>query len=255
MTREVALELVGEPAGEPVGVADDLPAIVRRRIDGSYAIDPWGLDADVVALGSRLAALRWRITVTGLEHLPSDGPAMLICNRRLGWSEPAVLVTALAREGGRHVRPVGCPDIDPLGGLLRRFGALPARPDDVAGALRSGSIVAVPTRRELVRFRPGYLPVHLLEPAVEQGAAVLPVAVTGWEAGLRWTVQIGAPVPRPSIAGPRSVGRVAVDVAGALAELLDVAASRSVWQRTRRRLQSSGSGLAARIAPATEIEV
>ena len=127
MTGEAALELVHEPQDPP----DDLLSVVRRWVDGSNAVDPWGLDADAVALGTRLAALRWNITVTGIEHLPRDGAAMLICNRRLGWSEPAVLVTALAREAGRHVRPVGCPDIDPLGGLLRRFGALPARPDDV----------------------------------------------------------------------------------------------------------------------------
>jgi hypothetical protein len=251
MTGEAALELVREPQDS----TDDLPSVVRRRLDGSYAIDPWGLDADVLALGTHLAALRWNVTVSGLEHLPREGAAMLICNRRLGWSEPAVIVTALAREAGRHVRPLGGPDVDPLGGLLWRFGALPARPDDVAGALRAGSVVAVPTRRELVRFRPGYLPVHLLEPAVELGAAVLPVAVTGWEAGRRWTIQIGAPVHRPSVGGPRSVGRVAVDVAGALAELLDAAASRSIWQRTRRRLLDSGAGLATRIAPSAEIEI
>lgn len=251
MTGEAALQLVQEPQDPP----DDLLSVVRRWVDGSNAVDPWGLDADAVALGTRLAALRWNITVTGIEHLPREGAAMLICNRRLGWSEPAVLVTALAREAGRHVRPVGCPDVDPLGGLLRRFGALPARPDDVAGALRAGSLVAVPTRRELVRFRPGYLPVHLLEPAVELGAAVLPVAVTGWEAGRSWTIEIGAPVRRPSKGGPRSVGRVAVDVAGALAELLDAAATRSVWQRTRRRLLDSGTGLATRIAPSAEIEI
>lgn len=218
---------------------DGLFSLVKRRVDGSYAVDPWGLDADAVAFGERLASLRWHVTVTGLEHLPLEGPAMLICNRRFGWSEPAVLVSALARDGGCNVRPVGCPDIDPIGGLLRRFGALPARPDDVAGALRAGALVAVPTRRELVRFRPGHLPIHLLEPAVELGAAVLPVAVTGWEAGRRWTIQVGAPVRRPRVSGPRAVGKVAVDVAGALAELLDAAASRSVWHRTRRRLHMS----------------
>lgn len=251
MSSEAALELVRDP--DPA--SDDIPSVIRRRIDGSYAIDPWGLDADVVALGTRLAALRWHVTVTGLEHLPVDGPAMMICNRRFGWSEPAVLVTALAREAGRNVRPVGCPDFDPLGGVLRRFGALPPRPDDVAGALRAGALVAVPTRRELVRFRPGYLPIHLLEPAVEQHVPVLPVAVTGWEAGRRWMIQIGAPVRRPSISGPRSVGKVAVEVAGELAELLDSAAAQSTWQRTRRRLRSSGVDLASRIASETEIEV
>lgn len=240
---------------ESMATGDGLVDLVRRRIDGAYAIDPWGLDDDLVALGARVGALRWHIDLRGIEHLPTDGPALLICNRRLGWAEPAVLATAVARASDRNVRPVGCPDIDPLGGLLRRFGALPARPDDLASALRAGELVAVPTRRELVRFRAGYLPIHLLSPAVAQVVPVIPVAITGWEAGRRWNVRIGPAVPTPASPGPRSVGRVAVDVATDLNVMLEEAATGSTWRRVSRRLRSTGGDLATHIVPTTEIEV
>lgn len=216
--------------------ADDVLGLLRRRWDGSYAVDPWGLDPDIVHVVSRFAGLRWHVDVVGASHLPDAGPAVLVCNRRLGWSEPGVLVAALGREAERHVRPVGCPDIDPLGALLRRFGALPAHPGDVAGALRAGEVVALPTTRELVRFRRGTVPIELLAPAVETGAAVLPVSVTGWEVGRRWTVSVGAPVDRPHGRGPRAVAQVAVDVAAGLDALLDEAASASLWHRVRHDL-------------------
>lgn len=229
---------------DPVVEGNDLITLLQRRWDGSFAVDPWGLDADVVHLASRMARLRWRVDVSGAGHVPADGPVVLVCNRRLGWSEPGVLVAALGRQVDRHIRPVGCPDLDPLGAGLRRFGALPAHPDDVAGALRTGAVVALPTARELVRFRAGTVPVELLEPAIEIGAVVLPVAVTGWEIGRRWSVAVGAPITRPRGTGPRAVAQVAVGVAAGLDALLVDAATSSLWNRTRQRfpgLRSAGS--------------
>ncbi len=221
---------------ESTEATDDVLGLLRRRWDGSYAVDPWGLDPDIVRALSRLSGLRWRVDVVGAAHLPAAGPVALVCNRRLGWSEPGVLVAALGRETERHVRPVGCPDLDPLGAVLRRLGALPAHPDDVAGALRADEVVALPTARELVRFRAGTVPIELLASAVESGAAVLPVAVTGWEMGRRWTVRVGEPVDRPHGTGPRAVAQVAVEVAAGLDGLLVEAASSSLWNRVRHEL-------------------
>jgi hypothetical protein len=225
---------LSEPPAAPGGVPARALDGLRRRLDGDFRIDPWGLDPELVGLVALVARLRWHVDVVGAEHVPSEGPVLLVGNRRGGWTEPAVLLTGLASRLGRHVRPVGCPDVDPLGGALRRLGALPARREDVAGALRAGEVLAVPATRELVRFRAGHLPIDLLEPAVQQGAAVLPVAVTGWEVGRRWTVRIGAPVARPRSTGPRAVGRVAVDVATGLSALLDQSARQTSWGRARQ---------------------
>lgn len=210
--------------------------VIRRRFSGTYELDPWGLDVDATRWAGRLASLRWSVMVEGIERIPADGPALLVANRRLGWSEPIVVASALLERTGRVIRPVGGLDIDPAGALMRRLGALPARPGEIAAALRAGNLVLVPTRREPVRNRPGHLPIELLAPAVAAGVPIIPVAVIGWEFSRHWTVRVGAPVQTvpttkrrsnkhaPPAAGegvdPREVGQAAVDVSVALDELL-----------------------------------
>lgn len=234
---DAVIQLVPDPP-EPA-VAPGAVELVRRRVEGTYDLDPWGLDVDATRLAGRVAAMRWRATVSGIEHVPAEGPALLIANRRLGWSEPAVVASAVARKTGRIIRPVGGIEVDPIGGLLRRLGALPARPDEIAAALRAGNLVLVPTRREPLRHRPGHLPIELLAPAVAARVPLVPVAVVGWEPGWRWSVQIGAPV----VAGPpverradtrvdaREVGRAAVEVSSSLDAMLTDAFDRGLGDR------------------------
>jgi hypothetical protein len=222
-------------SGADSGVVD----LLRRRIDGTYDLDAWGLDVDATHLAGRLAALRWSVTVSGIERVPAGGPALLVANRRLGWSEPAVVASAVTRETGRIVRPVGGVDLDPVGGLLRRLGALPARPEEVAAALRAGNLVLVPTRREPLRNRSGHLPIELLAPAVAARIPIVPVAVAGWELGRRWSVTVGDPIvpTRPSKAragtraDARSVGRAAVEVSASLDAMLTRSFDRSFGAR------------------------
>lgn len=238
------LQVVEPPESSGGGLVDAL----RRRLDGTYSLDAWGMDDDVTRLAGRVARLRWSAEVEGLEHLPVDGPALLVANRRLGWSEPVVVASSLLGRTGRVVRPVGGSEFDPLRGLLRRLGALPARPVEVAAALRAGNLVLVPTRREPVRNRPGHLPIELLATAVATDVPLVPVAVFGWEFGRRWRVRIGAPVEveRPVGAGrsssakavrwdpadeARLVGAAAVEVATALDAMLAELAERDLGHR------------------------
>src|SRR5688572_26909507 len=107
--------------------------LVRRRFRGSYEIDPWGLDHDLVELASPLWSLRYGIDVDHADRLPEEGPALLVANRRLGLSEPFVLSRGVRLATGRHVRCVGVPDVAPVGPALRRLGGVLARPDEVAG--------------------------------------------------------------------------------------------------------------------------
>lgn len=243
-----------------LSVVEDLPSrpgpldLIRRRLDGTYSLDPWGFDEDVSRIAGRLSALRWRVTVEGLENLPGDGPALLVANRRLGWSEPAVVVSAVFRETGAIVRAAGGLQIDPVGGVLRRLGAIPARAAEVGAALRAGNLVLVPTRREPLRNQAGHLPVELLAPAVEAGVPLVPVAVIGWEFQRRWTVRIGAPVhtarkrsDRRSDA--RHVGTAAVGVAATLDDLLADAHEFDLLHRILARLPEKAQ------APAAQWEV
>lgn len=217
------------------GLVDGL----RRRVAGSYELDPWGLDDDVTRVAGRLATLRWSTAVVGIEHLPSEGPALLVANRRLGWSEPAVVAMSVLREAGRIVRPVGGVGFDPVAGFLGRLGVLPARGDEVTAALRADNLVLVPTRREPVRNRPGHLPIELVAAGLAADVPLVPVAVIGWEFGRNWTVRVGEPIDvargprtrRSDRIDPRAVGAAAVAISAALDELMSQGHHRDLKHR------------------------
>ena len=69
----------------------DQGSLLRRRFDGTYRVDEWGLDPDLVSAASPLFGLRWSIETIGADVLPKRGPVLLVANCRLGWSEPFVL--------------------------------------------------------------------------------------------------------------------------------------------------------------------
>ena len=70
--------------------------LLRRRVDGSFAVDPWGLDVELVELLAPAARMRWDIDVEGVLDLP-DGPFAVVISRRLGLSEPWVVAEAIRR--------------------------------------------------------------------------------------------------------------------------------------------------------------
>jgi hypothetical protein len=227
---------------------DGLVGVLRRRLSGAYRLDAWGLDEDVTRLAGSVASVRWATTVTGIEQLPAGGPALLVANRRLGWSEPAVVASAVLRDTGRIVRPVGGVGFDPVGGFLRRLGMVPAVPDEVAAALRAGNLVLVPTRREPVRNRPGHLPIELVAAGLAVDVPLVPVGVIGWEFGRHWTVRIGEPVRLPRSArargggrvDPRAVGAAAVEVAAKLDDLIARGHERNLEDRVRSIVPGPG---------------
>lgn len=197
-------------------------SLMRRRVEGSYTVDEWGLDTDLIQMLSPVLALRWQVVVDGIDAMPADGPALLVFNRRFGLSEPFVVSRGVRQASGRHVRIAGAPDVAPLGSALRRLGGVLARPDEIAGLLRAGHVVAVsldasPRRRQLA----GVAPAALLAPALATGADVLPVAVTGRELGRRWHLMIGAPIDHPTSRGPLAAEELADRVRSAVQTLLD----------------------------------
>ena len=177
--------------------------VVRRRIDGSYVVDEWGFDPDFVAVLSPLLEARWTIRVEGAEHIPAEGAAVLVANRRIGMSEPFAVAGAVWQATGRVLRVLGVPDIAPIGPVLRRMGAVQDRPDELAGVLRAGQLALVFLDRQYrMGARVGQLARESVAPAVELGVPVLPVAVTGRELSRRWRVQIGTPVSPRTATGP-----------------------------------------------------
>ncbi len=171
-----------------------LKELVRRRWDGTFTVDAWGLDRDLVNLTAPLFGLRWSVSVTGGEHLPAEGPAVVVFNQRFGLSEPMVVPRGVRLATGRHLRVAGVIDVAPTGTALRRLGGILADPDEVAGLLRAGEVVGLGLGREPFSGRSGDLEPDLLAPALDAGVPVLPCLARGQELGRRWRLSISPPV-------------------------------------------------------------
>jgi len=196
-------------------------SLLQRRVDGTYSVDEWGLDPDLVRFVSPVLAVRWHATVDGGDLVPEHGPAVLAFNRRFGFSEPFVLSRGVRQATDRHVRVAGVPDVAPVGPLLRRLGGVLERTDELAGLLRADQLIAVGLGRSPRRQLAGPAPAELLSAALAVGAPVFPVAVTGRELGRRWQVTIGTAVDTPASRGPLAAEELADRVRAGVQELLD----------------------------------
>lgn len=142
-----------------------------------WHVDDWGRDPVLVGAAAALAGLRWSTTVGGTDHLPARGGALIVVNHRRGALTPVHAALALGRATGRPVRFVGRTDVAPLGALAVRLGGLLARPDEVAGALRSGELLVVPAAPTLDPRQVGRVDHHLVGAAVATRTPVHPGAV------------------------------------------------------------------------------
>lgn len=203
-------------------------ALIRRRWDGTFTIDEWGLDPDLVHLTSALFTLRWKVSVTGAEHLPAEGPAVVVFNQRVGLSEPVVVPRAIRLATGRHVRVAGVIDVAPIGTVLRRLGGVLAEPDEVLGLLRAGQVVGLGLSHQPLSGRPGDLDLDLLAPAADAGVPILPCAVGGLEVGRRWRLTLGPPVSPPGHDGSTA------DLLDAVRDMIARSRGRSRARRPRR---------------------
>jgi hypothetical protein len=225
MSPVAPLRVVEADAEEPAPAG-----LVQRRLTGSYDVDPWGLDHDLVEALSPVWSLRYRIEVDHADRLPATGPALLVANRRLGLSEPFVLARGVRLATGRHVRCVGVPDVQPIGSVLRRLGGVLARPDEVAGLLRAGEVVGVLLDRDVRhQAHAGAVPGELFAPAFELQVPVVPVALVGRELGRAWRARLGTPVLHPSGRGPLAMAELADRARAGVQDLLDEALPPRGW--------------------------
>jgi hypothetical protein len=70
-------------------------AALRRRASGRYPVDPFGLDPQLADLCVPLFEAAVRVRVSGGEHVPSTGPAVIVSNRGFGVAELAALGVAV----------------------------------------------------------------------------------------------------------------------------------------------------------------
>lgn len=230
-----------QPTTLPEVVRTDrsLPALARRRIDGTFDVDPWGLDPDLVSLAGRLlpaAAVR----TSGGGRLP-DGPAL--CVWEGDWTGLVPLVMGLGAAATRPVRFCGVPDLGPLRAVASRLGGVGGHPADLRGLLRAGHLVATRLAdttsaseealaglgwagEDVGRTMGGdpfvapWLPDEAVEAAIDVGAPVVPVVVRAprpWAPLAR--VAVGAPVPTRTRYAARSLAEVADGLAAAFRPL------------------------------------
>jgi 1-acyl-sn-glycerol-3-phosphate acyltransferase len=175
----------------------DLLTVTRRRIEGRYAVDPFGADPQMQDLIAPLVTSIVHVQVDHPERLPEDGPAVLVSNRGLGVVEPAALSVALRQEVGRRLRVIGAPDVPVLGDLMRKLGAVMSYQNDLAALLRAEHVAAIPLGPTWLRTGAGTPPMQLLVATL--GYPVIPVAVRpGGPFGLPlrpWKVAVGEPLP------------------------------------------------------------
>jgi 1-acyl-sn-glycerol-3-phosphate acyltransferase len=172
---------------------------IRRRMTGEYETDEWGFDAEV------LEALRpfveflyyryWRVEAVGLENVPEEGRAMLVCNHsgQLPW-DGVMVGTAIYNEhpAQRLVRSLYAtwfPTLPFISDLLTKLGQVLANEENGVRLLEQEELIAVfpegykgvgklfKDRYRLARFGRG----GFVRMAIKTGAPMIPVAVVGAE--------------------------------------------------------------------------
>jgi 1-acyl-sn-glycerol-3-phosphate acyltransferase len=200
---QAVAEVVASPAAELLaqGLDDELlssAAHASLTAHGGFApVDDFGRSP---ATHARLQpVLDWlytkyfRVRVSGIENIPAEGPALLVCNHggALPW-DGMMLATALAREhpSKRSLRwlvedfAFHAPFLGPL---LNRIGAVRACPENAMRLLQEGHVLAVfpegiqgigkpyKDRYRLQRFgRGGHVKL-----ALRLGVPMIPVGIAG----------------------------------------------------------------------------
>lgn len=162
--------------------------------------DRWGYDPDfATAVQPWLQFMYrrwWRVTTTGVDRLPAEGPALIVANHAgvVPWDAAMMATGMRLAEGPGHRHPrflvLDWAFSLPWASVaIRRFGGVPASPHNALALLREGHRVMVfpegakgvgkpfSRRYRLERFGRG----GFVELAIRAGAPIVPCAVVGSE--------------------------------------------------------------------------
>ncbi len=207
-TEPTASDAPNEPSGEPSDTAGseweerlaDGLAFLRRRITGDYRIDEFGFDPDLTdhALLPLLRPIfeRWfRVEVSGVEHVPTEGGALVVANHSGGIAWDAVMTAVAVHDHHpehRHLRMLGADLVfrmPVVGEIARKAGNTLACQLDTERLLRCGELVGVwpegfkgigkpfSERYKLQRFGRG----GFVGAALRTGVPIVPCSIVGAE--------------------------------------------------------------------------
>jgi 1-acyl-sn-glycerol-3-phosphate acyltransferase len=196
------------PADEPVdtgpapweeALAESL-AFLGRRLEGDYAVDEFGFDADltehVILPALRPLYRNWfRVETIGMDHIPDEGGALVVANHS-GTLPLDSLMTAVAlydeHPAHRHLRMLGADlmfRLPVVGALARKQGSTLACMPDAERLMSCGELVGVwpegfkgigkpfRDRYKLQRFGRG----GFVAAALRTGVPIIPCAIVGAE--------------------------------------------------------------------------
>ncbi|MBD1319092.1 acyltransferase family protein [Gordonia hankookensis] len=184
-------------------VADSLTAtagFIRERMTGEYEVDEFGFDPhfteSVWFPAIRQVYEKWfRVEVSGIENLPTEGGALLVANHAGTLPIDAIMTSLAVRDNhptGRHLRVLAADmafDTPGVSEVARRIGATLACNHDADRLLRAGELTAVwpegykgigklyKDRYKLQRFGRG----GFVTTALRNAAPIVPVSIVGSE--------------------------------------------------------------------------
>jgi 1-acyl-sn-glycerol-3-phosphate acyltransferase len=190
-----------EPSGREVAARDPDLREYLAPIETDRQVTDWGRSERVEGFFDKTFIdffynLWFRCEVEGIEHVPSEGGALLVSNHAGAMPPDAPMIAKAIKEEHPHPRPLhltmehffkGYPG---LSMLLPKIGGVPAHPANVHRLLydeqqlvlvfpegRKGSEKLYKDRYRLRRFGRG----GFVEAAMRAGAPIVPVAVVGAE--------------------------------------------------------------------------
>jgi 1-acyl-sn-glycerol-3-phosphate acyltransferase len=176
------------------------PTLFRHLHLATYDVDPIGLDPVIHEMVwhvlNGLYFDYFRVAVEGIEHVPMDGPAMLVANHG-GAALPydaAMLALAVlnSAERPRRVR-IGATEIFNMlpwiSHMYRKVGAVYASRDDARSILQRGGLLGVFPEGESGFMKPVWQAYHVqrfgrggfVHLAETTGVPIIPVAILGAE--------------------------------------------------------------------------
>jgi 1-acyl-sn-glycerol-3-phosphate acyltransferase len=173
--------------------------MVKRRLTGEYETDEWGFDPEVLQavlpFMNFMYGSYWRVETSGMENIPEEGRALLVCNHsgQLPW-DGTMVGTAVYNEhpSQRIVRTLYAtwfPTLPFLSAMFTKLGQVLATEENGIRLLERDELVAVypegykgvgklfKERYRLARFGRG----GFVRMALKTGAPMIPVSVVGAE--------------------------------------------------------------------------